>query len=311
MERMQRRKKRVKWTRIILLILLLMIGSVGAYATYQYKQGVSLAEGGKFKDDTKKAKAFQGEDVKFGRINVLLLGSDSRGEEHARTDSIMIAHYDQDTHQSKLISIMRDTYVNIPGHGKQKINAAYAYGGPELLRQTIKENFDIDLNYYAIVDFEGFSKIADIIAPDGIEVDVPSKMSYGIGTTIEPGKQTLHGDKLLGYVRFRHDKLSDFGRVQRQQEVIGKLKDQAMNVGSILKLPKMLGVINPYVDTNLDTPTLLSLGKDLLTNQSNDIKTMRIPVDGSYTNKQFNNVGAVLSINLEQNESALNDFLSL
>ncbi|MCH6264435.1 LCP family protein [Neobacillus citreus] len=311
MERMQRRKKRVKWTRILLLILLLMIGSVGAYATYQYKQGVSLADGGKFKDETKNAKAFQGEDVKFGRINVLLLGSDSRGEEHARTDSIMIAHYDQDTHQSKLISIMRDTYVNIPGHGKQKINAAYAYGGPELLRQTIKENFDIDLNYYAIVDFEGFSKIADIIAPDGIEVDVPSKMSYGIGTTIEPGIQTLHGDKLLGYVRFRHDKLSDFGRVQRQQEVIGKLKDQAMSVGSILKLPKMLGVINPYVDTNLDTPTLLSLGKDLLTNQSNDIKTMRIPVDGSYTNEQFKNVGAVLSINLEQNRSALNDFLSL
>ncbi|WP_423798493.1 LCP family protein [Neobacillus sp. SAB-20_R2A] len=311
MERMQRRKKRVKWTRVILLIFLLMIGSVAAYATYQYKQGVSLAAGGKFKDDTKRAKAFQGENVKFGRINVLLLGSDSRGEEHARTDSIMIAHYDQDTHQSKLISIMRDTYVNIPGHGKQKINAAYAYGGPELLRQTIKENFDIDLNYYAIVDFEGFSKIADIIAPDGIEVDVPSKMSYGIGTTIEPGQQTLHGDKLLGYVRFRHDKLSDFGRVQRQQEVIGKLKDQAMSVGSILKLPKMLGVINPYVDTNLDTPTLLSLGKDLLTNQSNDIKTMRIPVDGSYTNEQFKNVGAVLSINLEQNKSALNEFLSL
>ncbi|WP_223590238.1 LCP family protein [Neobacillus bataviensis] len=310
MERMHRRKKRVRWKRVMLLIFILMIGSVSAYATYQYKQGVSLGKDGKFNDDEKVAKAFQGEDVKFGRINVLLLGSDSRGEEHSRTDSIMIAHYDQDTHQSKLISIMRDTYVNIPGHGKQKINAAFAYGGPELLRQTIKENFDIDVNYYAIVDFEGFSKIADIIAPDGIEVDVPHEMTYGIGTTINPGKQTLHGDKLLGYVRFRHDKLSDFGRVQRQQEVISKLKDQTLSIGSIIKLPKILGVIGPYVDTNLDTPTLFSLGKDLLTNQSNDLKTMRIPVDGSYTNEQFKNAGAVLSINLEQNKSALNEFLS-
>ncbi|MEH7308879.1 LCP family protein [Neobacillus drentensis] len=310
MERMSRKKK-VRWKRVILFIFILMIAGVGAYGAYQYKQGVSIAKAaGKFKDDEKQASSFQGEEVKFGRINVLLLGSDSRGEEHARTDSIMIAHYDQETHKSKLISIMRDTYVNIPGHGKQKINAAYAYGGPELLRQTIKENFDIDVNYFAVVDFEGFSKVADIIAPGGIEVDVPHEMTYGIGTTINPGKQILHGDKLLGYVRFRHDKLSDFGRVQRQQEVIGKLKNEALSIGSIIKLPKILGVINPYVDTNLDTSTLLSLGKDVLTNQSNDLKTMRVPVDGSFTNEQFKDVGAVLSINLEQNKSALNEFLA-
>ncbi|WP_342043761.1 LCP family protein [Bacillus sp. OTU2372] len=309
MERAGRRRK-VRWKRVISLLFILMVAGVSAYTVYQYKQGVSLATDGKFKDDGKAASAFQGEEVKFGRINVLLLGSDSRGEEHARTDSIMIAHYDQETHQSKLISIMRDTYVNIPGHGEQKINAAYAYGGPELLRQTIKENFNIDINYYAVVDFEGFSKVADIIAPDGIEVDVPHEMTYGIGTTINAGKQSLHGDKLLGYVRFRHDKLSDFGRVQRQQEVIRKLKDEALSMGSIIKLPKILGVLNPYVDTNMDTATLFSVGKDLLTNKSNDMKSMRIPVNGSFTNEKYDGVGAVLSINLNENRTALNEFLS-
>ncbi|WP_396953724.1 LCP family protein [Neobacillus mesonae] len=305
-----RRRKKHRLIKSFLLLFVFIIGSAAVYAAYQYKQGVSLAKDGKFKDDEKQAASFHGEDVKFGKINVLLLGSDTRGEDHARTDSIMIAHYDQETHQAKLVSIMRDTYVNIPGHGKQKINAAYAYGGPELLRKTIKENFDIDVNYYAVVDFKGFSKITDIIAPDGIKVDVPYEMSYGIGTTLDPGKQTLHGDKLLGYVRFRHDRLSDFGRVQRQQEIIGKLKDQALSLGSILKLPKILGVIDPYVDTNLDTPTLLSLGKDLLTNESNKMQTMRVPVNGSFTNERFDNVGAVLSINLNQNKSALNEFLS-
>jgi polyisoprenyl-teichoic acid--peptidoglycan teichoic acid transferase len=107
------------------------------------------------------------------QINILLLGIDSRGEEHSRTVTIMIAHYDAKNHQPKLVSIMRDSYVNIPGHGKQKINAAYAFGGPELLRKTIKENFDIDVNYYAIVDFKGFPKVVDPIAPNGIEVDIP------------------------------------------------------------------------------------------------------------------------------------------
>jgi len=309
MERIHKRKK-VRCITSILFIFILVISSVSAYAFFQYKQGLSVAKSGKIKDDKKQANPFHGDEVKFGKINVLLLGSDSRGEKNARTDSIMIAHYDQETHQSKLVSIMRDTYVDIPGHGKQKINAAYAFGGPELLRQTIKENFDIDINFYAVVDFEGFAKVTDIIAPNGIEVDIPYEMSYGIDTTINPGKQNLHGDKLLGYVRFRHDKLSDFGRVQRQQEVIGKLKNQAISIGSILKLPKIIGALDPYVDTNLDTPTLLSLGKDLLMNNSLDLKTMRIPVKDSYTDERFDNVGAVLRINIDQNKVAINEFLS-
>jgi len=303
-----RRRRKVKWKRVTLFFFLLMIIGIGSYSVYEYTQGVSLG-----KDDQsnqKKAYAFNGEEVKFGKINVLLLGSDSRGEEHSRTDSIMIAHYDQNSHKAKLISIMRDTYVDIPGHGKQKLNAAYAFGGPELLRQTIKENFNIDVNYYAVIDFKGFSKIADIVAPDGIEVDVPHEMSYGIGTTIEPGKQVLHGDKLLGYVRFRHDNLSDFGRVQRQQEVIGKLKDEALSVGTIVKLPKIMGVVGSYVDTNLDKSTIFSLGKDVLTKQSGDIQTMRVPVDGSFRNETFDGVGAVLRVDLDENQTAINDFLA-
>lgn len=306
----KKRRRRVRWGRVILVLFIFITVGAGVYAIFEYKQGVQIAKEGNFKNDIKNAKSFKGDEVKFGKINVLLLGSDSRGEEHARTDSIMIAHYDQNTHQAKLISIMRDSFVDIPGHGRQKINSAYAIGGTELLRQTIQENFGIDINYYAVVDFKGFEKVVDVIAPKGIEVDVPNTMSYGIGMTLQPGKQVMHGNKLLGYVRFRHDELSDFGRVQRQQEVIGKLKAEATSMTSILKLPKILGVIDPYVDTNLDTPTLLSLGKDLLTNNSSKIQTLRIPVNGSFTNERFDNAGDVLSIDLAQNKQALAEFLS-
>ncbi|MFE3573531.1 LCP family protein [Lysinibacillus sp. NPDC059133] len=265
-----------------------------------------MADDGLYKDDQKAYDPFEGADVQFGQINVLLLGSDARDED-GRSDSLMIAHYDQTTNDVKLISIMRDTYVDIPGHGMNKINAAFAFGGPELVRKTIKQNFDIDVNYYAIADFKGFPKIIDLLAPDGIEVDIPYEMSYGIDMTLHPGKQTLHGDGLLGYVRFRHDRLSDFGRVERQQEVLTKVKEQ-IGVSSLMNLPKLLGVADSYFDTNVDNKTILTIGKGIVNGKSS-MDTLRIPIANSYEDKRTN-VGDVLDINLDKNKHALEEFLS-
>ncbi|MFF2448042.1 LCP family protein [Neobacillus sp. NPDC058068] len=309
MENRVRTKKKRKWLRNSLLTLLLLFISVVIYCVYQYKNGLAEASNGKHMDEQTSYDDFQGAEPQFGEINILLLGSDSRGEEHARSDTLMIAHYNQKTHNMKVASIMRDSYVDIPGHGKKKINAAFALGGPELVRKTIKENFDVDINYYAIVDFEGFSKIVDLVAPDGIEVDIPHEMSYGIGMTLLPGKQILHGDKLLGYVRFRHDRLSDFGRVERQQEVVSKLKEQAVGVHSLLNLPKILGMATPYIDTNVDTPTILSIGKGLISGDSKKVESIRIPLEDAYEDETVN-VGAVLRLDLEKNKQALRDFLS-
>ncbi|MGE7765550.1 LCP family protein [Peribacillus sp. NPDC096540] len=291
----------------ILFVFIFLIG--GTYSIIQYKQGLSAASDGKYKNDGTTFEQFNGNLPDDGQINVLLLGSDSRGEKDARTDSILIAHYDQNTQQPKLVSIMRDTYVEIPGHGKQKINAAYAFGGPELLRETIKQNFNVDINYYAVVDFNGFSKIVDTIAPDGIKVNISHEMSSGIGMTLHPGEQTLHGKELLGYVRFRHDKLSDFGRVGRQQEVLSKLKDQATNINSVLKLPKLLGLLDSYIDTNVDTKTNLILGKDFITGQAKNVQTLRIPLNNTFENQRYDDVGEVLNIDLDKNKEELQKFL--
>ncbi|MGG4267695.1 LCP family protein [Peribacillus simplex] len=309
MKKNVRINKKRKGLRNLLFTVLLLFVTVAIYCIYQYKSGLSEANNGKYKDDQKMFHDFQGTEPQFGEINILLFGSDSRGEEHARSDTLMIAHYNQNTHSMKIASIMRDTYVNIPGHGMQKINAAFAFGGPELVRKTIKENFDVDINYYAIVDFEGFSKIVDIVSPKGVEVDIPYEMSYGIGMTLHPGKQVLHGDKLLGYVRFRHDRLSDFGRVERQQEVVSKIKEQAVSVHSLVNLPKILGVADPYIDTNVDTPTILSIGKGLIAGKSKSMESIRIPVKDSYENETVN-VGAVLKIDINKNKQALKDFLA-
>ena len=262
----------------------------------------------------KKAEAnhsFEGEQIqsKTEPINVLLLGNDSRGEEQARTDTIMVAHYNPETNKVKLISFMRDMYVSIPDHKQQKLNAAYTLGGPDLLRETIKENFGLDIHYYATIDFQGFEKAVDLLAPNGIEVDVPYEMTAGIGMTLEKGTQVLHGEELLGYVRFRQDRLSDFGRVQRQQEVISKLKEEAISMNSIANLPDLLDLLHTYVDTNLDTSTLLKIGKDLLMENSNEIKSLRIPEDGSFENERYDGVGEVLEVDFQQNKETIAEFL--
>ncbi|MBM7691016.1 LCP family protein required for cell wall assembly [Peribacillus deserti] len=304
----QRGKKRHRKTRTILLILLLLIIAGLGYAFFQYNQGLNMADVNDAKSEANHDESFKGEEVQYGQINVLLIGSDTRGEGAGLSDSIMIAHYDQESHEPKLVSIMRDTYVNIPGGGMRRINSAFSNGGPELLRQTIKENFNVDINYYAIVNFAGFSKVVDILAPNGIEVDVPHTMREGIDMTLKPGRQVLHGDELLGYVRFRKDAQGDFGRVARQQEVIGKLKNEAMSVTSIMKLPKLIGVINPYVDTNIDSGTILSLSKDVLFGNTKDTQNLRIPVDGSFRDARINGA-AVLEIDIEENKQALHEFL--
>ncbi|MEH7445024.1 LCP family protein [Bacillus sp. JJ1122] len=303
-----KKRIRVKWSRVWTAFILLSIFFVGLINIFHYIEGTIET----IKQPLKKVEAknsFQGEKNKLNEINVLLLGSDSRGEEQSRTDTIMVAHYNPDTHKVKLISLMRDMYVSIPEHGKQKLNAAYTYGGPELLRETIQKNFGLNIHHYAIVDFKGFEKAVDLLVPEGIEVNIPYEMSHGIGMTLEEGEQQLHGEELLGYVRFRHDRLSDFGRVQRQQEVITKLKDKAVSLQSVVKLPELLGLLNTYIDTNIETSTLLTIGKDILSNKSGDIESIRIPEDGSFTNERYDGIGEVLDVDLDQNKMALDRFL--
>lgn len=306
-----KKKRRIRWGRIFGAFFFLGIFLIGLFNVIQYISETIIALSQPLAT-TANTHSFQGKKTedKLDPINVLLLGSDSRGEEQARTDTIMVAHYNPQSHQIKLISLMRDMYVSIPDYGQHKLNTSFSHGGPDLLRLTIKENFGLDIHYYAIVDFKGFEKAVDILAPNGIEVDVPYEMSYGIGMTLEEGKQRLHGTELLGYVRFRHDRLSDFGRIQRQQEVISKLKEEAVSINSMANLPKLLDLLHTYVDTNIETSTLLQIGKSILTEKSRDVETLRIPEEGSFENNRYEGIGEVLEVDFDQNQESINKFLA-
>ncbi|PLR97695.1 LCP family protein [Bacillus sp. T33-2] len=307
-ERAQYKKKRrkLRW-RGIFLILFLLVGGAGVHSYFQFKAGE--AESIKDSGVQRETYEFNGKKDDTGTTNILLLGSDARGDEPSRADTIMIAHYNRDKGTYKLTSIMRDSYVTIPGKGKNKINTAFS-GGPELVRQTIKENFDVDLQYYAIVDFQGFVRLIDAALPGGVEIDVEKRMSEYIDVTLEPGVQKLDGTHLLAYVRFRHDAVGDFGRVERQQKVMKEVGNQLASIQTIPKLPKLLGVVSPFINTNMDKTDMLFIGRGFLSEENRALDTIRIPVDGSFANQRVRGIGDVLAIDLDQNRTALNEFIA-
>jgi len=300
-----RRKKRRR--RILLLFIFVIIIAIAGYAAFQYFAGVNQAGN----DGIKKEKVvFHGKKDANGKVNFLLLGVDQRKNEKSRTDSMMVAQYDPKNKKVKLISLMRDMFVEIPGYKNYKLNTAYFLGGPELLRQTIKQNFGLDVQYYVMVNFKGFEQIVDTLAPDGIEINVKKEMSKNIGVTLHPGLQKLHGKELLGYARFRHDAQGDFGRVERQQEVLQAIKNEVLSVNGFAKAPKLLGTIQPYIQTNMDTSDAIALASEFLLKRPKNIDTLTVPVQGAYQNGYVSYDGAVLEIDKEKNQQAINDFLN-
>ncbi|WP_349775675.1 LCP family protein [Bacillus arachidis] len=265
-------------------------------------------------EKTNNTQSFQSAKQEKDIWNILIIGSDSRGEKQARADTIMIAQYNKKENTAKLASIMRDSYVEIPSYDKKynKINAAYYYGGPELLRKTIQHNFGIDVSHYVTIDFEAFVKIVDTIAPEGIKVNVTQTIIDDMGLHVKPGLQPLHGKDLLKYARFRHDTESDFGRVKRQQEVLQALKqtltDNVHSIDGVLNLPIMAHELSPYIETNLNMRVLFTLGNSILSKPIDKIETMRIPIDKAYESALTKHAGSVLKINQETNKEAIQNF---
>ncbi|MGE8203491.1 LCP family protein [Heyndrickxia sp. NPDC080065] len=306
--RYSKKKRKVRKGRIFLFVFLILILAVGGYAYSQYYQGKKQAGKGMVKQENIE---FNGKKDEKGRINFLLLGVDKRkNETKSHTDTIMVAQYDPKSGDVKLISLMRDMFVDVPGYKKWKINTAFFLGGPELLRQTIQQTFGLDVQYYVQVDFKGFEKIVDTLAPDGIEIDVEKKMSKNIGVTLEPGLQKLNGKELLGYARFRHDAEGDFGRVARQQKVINALKSEILSVNGITKAPKLVGTIQPFIQTNISTTDSIALLTKVLLNQPKKIETLTVPVKGAFTEGRSDYAGAVLEIDQEKNRQAIDAFLN-
>ncbi|TKH10752.1 LytR family transcriptional regulator [Peribacillus simplex] len=247
----------------------------------------------------------------------LLIGVDTRGEEKSRSDAIILAKYFPEQEKLKLASIMRDSYVKIPGNktGYNKINAAYYYGGRELLKKTIQENFGVKVDHVAVIDFQGFVKMVNLLAPEGVTVNVDQEIIDDMSIQASVGKNVLHGEEILKYVRFRHDDESDFGRVERQQEVMVQLKtafiNQISSFEGMAALPSIIEQGLSYLDTDIGLKTIMEMGPKAVFHTPDTVETLRVPVEGSFKDEIYPQSGAVLEIDYTKNKKALQEFFSI
>jgi LCP family protein required for cell wall assembly len=261
-------------------------------------------------------KKLPNEETKESDKIFLLIGVDTRGEQKSRSDAIILAKYFPEQEKLKLASIMRDSYVKIPGNksGYNKINAAYYYGGRELLKKTIQENFDVKVDHVAVIDFQGFVKMVDLLAPEGVAVNVDQEIIDDMSIQASVGKNVLHGEEILKYVRFRHDDESDFGRVERQQEVMVQLKtafiNQISSFEGMAALPSIIEQGLSYLDTDIGLKTIMEMGPKAVFHTPETVETLRVPVEGSFKDEIYPQTGAVLEMDYTENKKALQEFFS-
>ncbi|MDX2230768.1 MAG: LCP family protein [Leptolyngbyaceae cyanobacterium bins.349] len=179
------------------------------------------------------------------------------------TDTMLLLRFNPETKKVVLLSIPRDTRVEIPGHGANKINAANSLGGPAMSAQTVSDLMGgIGIDRYVTINVQGVEALIDALG--GVTVYVPKDMKYQddsqhLYVNLKAGKQHLNGNQALQLLRFRNDELGDIGRVQRQQMVMRALSEQALNPATLARLPKILSVIKSHIDTNLTVEELVAL----------------------------------------------------
>lgn len=236
-------------------------------------------------------------------INILLVGQDRTGNQaRQRSDSMILCTFNTKQRTITLTSFMRDTYVYIPGHGNQKMNAAYMYGGFSLLNETLAVNFGIHVDGNVEVDFGGFKEIIDQLG--GVKIELTADEAQYINTKLKSqrvsaGLQILDGEEALWYARNRSTRTStgtadDFGRTERQRTLLLALidayKDQSLS--------KMLGLmydILPMVSTNMTNEEMMSYVVSLFPMLAQaEISTLRIPTSDTYTGKYISGIGSTL-----------------
>lgn len=197
-------------------------------------------------------------------VNILVLGVEDT-HDRGRSDTIILATANLETRHLAAISIPRDLWVEIPGHKPNKINAAYNLGGVPLAQETVERLLGIPLHYHIKCSLGGFRHIID--AMGGVEVNVERQMDYDdnygmLHIHLKPGLQRLNGEQALGYVRFRHERTGDLGRMKRQQEFLRIIAKQLFRPENLPRLPKLIRIVSRNVRTNLTLRELMAL-KDL------------------------------------------------
>ena len=315
-----KKKKPIRFFKRVLIWLLLLITCVAAGMIIMFLRGFQSATTSNKPADAKAAQVevFNGQDTKDG-VNILVMGTDGRiGQNSAetRTDTIMVLNVSGSDKKIKLVSFMRDNLVYIDGYsqivnGKKqrdnKLNVAYELGeqegqkGAEMVRKVLKDNFDLDIKYYALVDFQAFATAIDTLFPNGVTIDAQFSTLNGqplteatVGDdlhatetesptqTIRAGKQQMNGSTLLNYARFRDDDEGDYGRTKRQQQVMSAVLEQIKDPTKLFTGSEALGKVFGMTSTNLPYSFLLTNGLSVIEGAQNGIERLTVPELGDW-----------------------------
>ena len=242
--------------------------------------------------------------------NILLIGADKNDDgTDGRSDSNMLLSIDRNSKTLRLVSFLRDAYLEIPGHGKNKLNAAYAFEGPNLTIATLQNNYRIIMDKYVSTDFDNFAKIIDRMG--GLDINMSQAAcdaeNENMGSSLKPGVNHLNGRLALYYARIRAID-DDFGRTGRQREVI-ELMIKKMKTMNPVEISKIMYDYLPCVKTNLSNQELVSLASIGVSVSSYKMETMYIPYVNTYKDEDIPKVGDVLDPDLNQNCKLLRNFL--
>lgn len=249
-----------------------------------------------------------------GLINLLLIGQDRREEESsARSDSVILCSFRPDDKSITITSFLRDLYVEIPGHGSNRLNAAYAFGGMELLKETLQENFDLYLDGCIEVDFSSFSEIIDVLGGVTIELrqDEADAINKTVSGSLSEGTQLLSGSQALAYSRIRNlDGDGDFSRTARQRKLLSSLLDSYRSADLLTILSVVVDML-PMISTDLSKKQVLVLAAKLFPLLDDPaVTSQRIPPDGSYSYETIRGM-EVLTADMELLKKQLRDSLSV
>lgn len=271
-----RRRRRRNFTRLyILLAVLLAIFActVAAYCTGSGSQEPAAAQSGIERPEE--------------YLHIMVMGVDRRSDDAGRSDTLMAVTVNKTAGTAQILSLPRDTRVQIEGNGYDKINHAYAFGGSKLTRKTVESLLGVPMDYYILIDVKAFERIID--AMDGIDIDVEKRMYYedpwddngGLVIDLYPGMQHLTGDKAIQYVRYR-DGEGDIGRIGRQQHFMRAVVEKMLSPGILPKLPQLAEEICSAVETDMSVSEMASLARLLPTIREHGMESAMLPGQPAY-----------------------------
>ena len=302
----------------VIAVVLALVLCVGGFALFKWNDilgalNYKRTEKNKYIDENELTRG-------DGITNILLIGSDTRIGDitGTRSDTTILLSLDTKSKQIKLTSFLRDSYIEIPENGHSKLNAAFSWGGSQLLIDTLEYNFKVDIDYYVAIDFESFKDIIDKLG--GVDVEITDNEARYINSQdhmmqaereafpepIEGGMNHFTGAQALWYCRIRYLD-SDFNRTERQRKTLNAALQKAKDKS----IPELLDIAKygaSLVTTDITKQKINSYTKQALSFMKYEIVGMQIPADGTW-HSEYTNAGDSLVFDLEENTQKLNDFI--